>query len=52
MQRSSEENPLILTFLEQNQIPELIRLMFNRKTAEEYLLRYGAKSDTPPKRQE
>jgi hypothetical protein len=43
MQRNAEENPLILTFLEQNQIPELIRLMFNRKTSEEYLRLYGAR---------
>lgn len=46
IKKENEELPLLLFFFENNKIPELIRLMFNRKIAEEYLLKYGERPES------
>lgn len=40
LEEKGEFSP-ILYFLENDKISDLIRVMFNRKVSEEYLLRYG-----------
>lgn len=52
MNGKKEEVPLLLFFLENDKIGELVRLMFNRKVAEEYLLDYGEPVESKMRRGE